>query len=243
MRQKNFLSPAVLGEFKTYCENQNLKVDYIDEYLYILSGLVGFEETRDFQARMMRIVGKKQWESAADRQMFSRRFMDFVTATELFIEAIEKGEKAVTARLVDELFVRFRDIQAGDPVQFSMIICDWGYRIARIITDTYRIMPGDNIDEFTRNIVEALGGAYGQILPGFISLLGQNLKEPKEEMLQVIFRIITVMISDMNIRRKAVIEERLESGNAGEVGRNDPCPCGSGLKYKKCCMLKEHSQF
>jgi hypothetical protein len=22
------------------------------------------------------------------------------------------------------------------------------------------------------------------------------------------------------------------------VGRNDPCPCGSGKKYKKCCMLK-----
>ena len=21
------------------------------------------------------------------------------------------------------------------------------------------------------------------------------------------------------------------------VGRNDPCPCGSGMKYKKCCML------
>ncbi len=23
------------------------------------------------------------------------------------------------------------------------------------------------------------------------------------------------------------------------VGRNDPCPCGSGKKYKKCCGLKE----
>lgn len=23
-----------------------------------------------------------------------------------------------------------------------------------------------------------------------------------------------------------------------EVGRNDPCPCGSGKKYKKCCALK-----
>jgi len=21
-----------------------------------------------------------------------------------------------------------------------------------------------------------------------------------------------------------------------KLGRNDPCPCGSGLKYKKCCM-------
>lgn len=23
-----------------------------------------------------------------------------------------------------------------------------------------------------------------------------------------------------------------------KVGRNDPCPCGSGKKYKKCCLLK-----
>jgi len=26
-----------------------------------------------------------------------------------------------------------------------------------------------------------------------------------------------------------------------KVGRNDPCPCGSGKKYKKCCMSKELS--
>ena len=24
-----------------------------------------------------------------------------------------------------------------------------------------------------------------------------------------------------------------------EVGRNDPCPCGSGKKYKQCCMKKK----
>lgn len=23
------------------------------------------------------------------------------------------------------------------------------------------------------------------------------------------------------------------------VGRNDPCPCGSALKYKKCCINKQ----
>ncbi|NCC86920.1 MAG: preprotein translocase subunit SecA, partial [Clostridia bacterium] len=25
------------------------------------------------------------------------------------------------------------------------------------------------------------------------------------------------------------------------IGSNDPCPCGSGKKYKKCCMLKENA--
>ena len=25
---------------------------------------------------------------------------------------------------------------------------------------------------------------------------------------------------------------------APKIGRNDPCSCGSGKKYKKCCVLK-----
>ncbi len=24
--------------------------------------------------------------------------------------------------------------------------------------------------------------------------------------------------------------------NEHKIGRNDPCPCGSGKKYKKCCL-------
>jgi preprotein translocase subunit SecA len=27
---------------------------------------------------------------------------------------------------------------------------------------------------------------------------------------------------------------------AGRVGRNDPCPCGSGKKFKRCCWLKKN---
>jgi preprotein translocase subunit SecA len=27
-----------------------------------------------------------------------------------------------------------------------------------------------------------------------------------------------------------------------KVGRNDPCPCGSGKKYKKCCLAKEEAR-
>ena len=27
-----------------------------------------------------------------------------------------------------------------------------------------------------------------------------------------------------------------------KIGRNDPCPCGSGKKYKKCCMQHMEAQ-
>jgi hypothetical protein len=28
-----------------------------------------------------------------------------------------------------------------------------------------------------------------------------------------------------------------------DAGRNEPCPCGSGKKYKRCCMRVEAEQF
>ena len=27
----------------------------------------------------------------------------------------------------------------------------------------------------------------------------------------------------------------------GNVGRNDPCPCGSGQKYKRCCLPRDEA--
>ncbi len=27
----------------------------------------------------------------------------------------------------------------------------------------------------------------------------------------------------------------------GQVGRNQPCPCGSGKKYKRCCLAKDEA--
>lgn len=29
---------------------------------------------------------------------------------------------------------------------------------------------------------------------------------------------------------------------ANKVGRNDPCPCGSGKKYKQCCLKNNKSR-
>ena len=36
--------------------------------------------------------------------------------------------------------------------------------------------------------------------------------------------------------------KRPERRREQKIGRNDPCPCGSGKKYKNCCMLKEENK-
>jgi hypothetical protein len=34
---------------------------------------------------------------------------------------------------------------------------------------------------------------------------------------------------------------RYDSMQLADVGRNEPCPCGSGRKYKKCCLVRENA--
>lgn len=44
-------------------------------------------------------------------------------------------------------------------------------------------------------------------------------------------------IFDAETKRRLFLQQK-KSGTiitGKKVGRNDPCPCGSGLKYKKCC--------
>ena len=33
----------------------------------------------------------------------------------------------------------------------------------------------------------------------------------------------------------------MEKGAPADIGRNDPCHCGSGKKYKKCCAAKDEA--
>jgi uncharacterized protein len=37
------------------------------------------------------------------------------------------------------------------------------------------------------------------------------------------------------LRKIAQFSTKPTAGRRSKIGRNDPCPCGSGLKYKRCC--------
>ncbi len=46
-----------------------------------------------------------------------------------------------------------------------------------------------------------------------------------------------------NTPKSAALSKVLPFVQTEKIGRNDPCPCGSGKKYKKCCMNKSKDQF
>lgn len=43
-------------------------------------------------------------------------------------------------------------------------------------------------------------------------------------------------------QKRTVVRKKVPAVARATVGRNDPCPCGSGKKYKNCCMRKTSSE-
>jgi len=76
----------------------------------------------------------------------------------------------------------------------------------------------------------------------------EMIERVKEETLSILFRIQPAEPESLTDMQKAPEQQLVFSGGessspkkkpamraSGKVGRNAPCPCGSGKKYKKCC--------
>ena len=54
-----------------------------------------------------------------------------------------------------------------------------------------------------------------------------------------LYKILTgIFRQDTKALLKSAVRSILKPGGK-KIGRNDPCPCGSGKKYKKCCLGKK----
>jgi uncharacterized protein len=62
-------------------------------------------------------------------------------------------------------------------------------------------------------------------------------KEEVEELTRVAPEVIPGLVATLAALPKSGSSGAIPAARALKVGRNDPCPCGSGKKFKKCCGL------
>lgn len=58
---------------------------------------------------------------------------------------------------------------------------------------------------------------------------------PHEEWVESV-RLSAIGINKFWLPYRKSVNQATHQAVSNSVGRNDPCPCGSGKKYKKCCM-------
>lgn len=96
-------------------------------------------------------------------------------------------------------------------------------------------LDGINDSLKTPNPIEEMDEDTEVSLDYDTELLYKNMVEAKADWLYGLPEWDNLIDAD---RRKVLYKEQKLSHtvvNDKKIGRNDPCPCGSGLKYKKCC--------
>lgn len=197
-----------------------------------------------------------EWDFETLNKEIERRLLpgeeDFLTQ--------ERMEKWALDEIKDQLYEAVKDAyedkiaeadeigkEAGTPIDFSEI-----ERVIMLrVIDSKWMDHIDSMDQLRKGIVLK---AYGNQDP--VAAYKKAGLEMFEEMTAKMEEEIVSLLMHVNVERAPKREEQkvemvtnrdggaapvAKAVKAGSVGRNDPCPCGSGKKYKNCCMGKDQN--
>jgi uncharacterized protein len=136
-------------------------------------------------------------------------------------------------------------------------IRDWTYGLYQAMLLRYEIWEFDSRDEATlteedQEIVTSLGIIISIAAPESIPEVFNKTEHDPEtndsdlELEATLFALLPDAVATVQEYAKSMSEEQgafpepfthSHQGIVEKIGRNDPCPCGSGKKYKKCCGM------
>jgi hypothetical protein len=151
------------------------------------------------------------------------------------------------ARSFDRRFAAYPPKHLDDPDSEIKRQAIWGVGYLNIGSEASRLVPFFDEEEFRSDALFAYAIAVpGETSRGRIRALLRKVDEvaggfkPDEEELIEVALDQRLMLHGKEPFFSAQDEEyedlpELEEAPPVKPGRNDPCPCGSGKKFKKCC--------
>ena len=149
-------------------------------------------------------------------ELVERALALYHSKEELFGEEIfREVERAILLQSVDRAWMEH--IDAMDDLKGSIGLQSYANR--------------DPVTEYRIQGFEMFDGMVGEIRENTVRILLSAVPRQKVERVQVANPLTEGFEGAAKAPRKIVLTQRTST----KVGRNDPCPCGSGKKYKKCC--------
>ncbi len=176
---------------------------------------------------------------------------------------LKKGSNLITQDMLEDT-----DINTASQIVAEKIIDIYEKKVEEIkkmgldfsITERDRLLRV--VDKFWTDHIDAMNTlrneigilAYGQKDPivayknqGF-EMFDKTITEIREYTASILFRT-NVNVRIIPVTQKGPIlagnqnrtEQTRAKSNSSHIGRNDLCPCGSGKKYKNCCMNKDNN--
>jgi len=137
---------------------------------------------------------------------------------ELFGDNIREVERVILLRAVDAKWMDH--IDSMEQLRHGINLRAYAQRDPVV---EYKFEAMDMFDEMIMNIKEET-----------VKMLFHVVPKSNIERTQVAKPVAENLGGDGTVQKKPVVKGE-------KIGRNDPCPCGSGKKYKQCCLGKDQA--
>lgn len=175
------------------------------------------------------------------------RFMGLFTVSDDFRYTTEELEAVTKDQIKEKLTARALDFYKGREEKLGPDVLRELERVILLkVVDIKWMAHIDDMDELRKGIVLR---SYGQKNPvieyrfeGF-EMFDAMVESIREETIRLLF---TIQVNNGQAPQRERVADPMPTGgddsvkstprkNGKKIGRNDPCPCGSGKKYKNCC--------
>ncbi len=154
------------------------------------------------------------------KELVERALAKYAEKEEMFGDALREVERIVLLRNVDSLWMEH--IDAMEDLKGGVGLNAYAQRNP---IDEYRIQGADMFEEMVESIRENTVRALLSVV---------KREEPMKRT-----AVAKATSEGFEGDKKAPPKKAPVVRRAPKVGPNDPCPCGSGKKYKKCCGARD----
>jgi preprotein translocase subunit SecA len=146
-------------------------------------------------------------------------------------ETMKEVEKAILLRSIDTLWIEH--LEAMDYLRHGIGLRGYGQRdpLVEYKKEAYKLFQ-ELLNLIQKQVVYSIYkvGLAAQIAPSLMERSGVTFQAPAKEMEKGSSGFGKVGAE----KSQAAVQEKPKDELGKKIGRNDPCPCGSGKKYKKC---------
>ena len=190
-----------------------------DEFKNHYLGLLTDKKNFEYTAEELAAIDKNEWKAElVERALEIYRSKDalFASVSGMRPDAMREVEKVILLQNVDKKWMDH--LENMDELKEYVGLNSYAQRDPVAM---YRIQGAEMFDQMVDDIKEDTVRQILSVVP----------RPQATERVQVAKPTSEGFAGDKSIVRKPAVSKK--------VGRNEPCPCGSGKKYKKCCGQNE----
>ena len=108
----------------------------------------------------------------------------------------------------------------------------------RAIRELLDVLPKDVLDELNGGTIDLKDPAFLDGLTDHISRLSLANPRSGQRIIGKVIKLKKLISRSLRSTDPEVVVSTTIARAGQRIGRNDPCPCGSGKKHKQCCLRK-----